>query len=113
MGYYTDFELEVDTDIENLVHVMNAASGYGWEGEDEDSCFMYGVKWYDYPEDMLKLSREYPKVLFTLRGVGEEQPDIWVHFFKNGIMSGGRAAINYPEYNEEDHKGEVEDEPKT
>ena len=58
-------------------------------------------KWYNHEEDMRRVSREVPDVLFTLWGKGEDWEDRWVLYFKHGAMGGGPAqiTIEYPECN--------------
>lgn len=53
-----------------------------------DSC-----KWYEHEEDMRRVSKVFPSVLFTLRGEGEESGDIWVKYFKDGKMQVAKAEI--------------------
>lgn len=54
----------------------------------DDSC-----KWYEHEDDMKRISKEFPEVLFTLHGNGEESGDIWVKYFKNGKMQTSKAEI--------------------
>lgn len=49
-------------------------------------------KWYEWEQDMRRLSKKVPTVLFTLDGRGEEDGDIWVAYFK-----GGKAQVEHPE----------------
>ena len=39
------------------------------------------VKWYYEEEDMLKLSKLFSSVLFTLSGKGEESGDVWKKYY--------------------------------
>lgn len=54
----------------------------------DDSC-----KWYEHEEDMKRISRQFPNVLFTLHGSGEESGDVWVKYFKDGKMQASKAEI--------------------
>lgn len=49
--------------------------------------------WYGHEEDLRALSREFPSVLFTLRGQGEESGDIWTKYFQKGLMQTSLAEI--------------------
>lgn len=102
MGYYTRYELNFDYgyDEEKRTKIFNRIgelSGYTYLFDDD-------VKWYDHEKDMLKLSKEYPDIVFTLNGEGEEAGDIWVAYFKDGKMVRHTAVIKLPEYNPSDLK---------
>lgn len=57
-------------------------------------------KWYEHDEDMVKLSKMFPGVLFTLRGEGEESGDLWVSYYLNGKHQLCKAEAVYPEFDE-------------
>ncbi len=84
MGYYTYYKLSTD-DGNGEAHrdAVSALSDYPdlWQ----DSC-----KWYDHETDMRKYSKENQGVTFRLYGNGEESPDIWVKWFRNGEMQSWR-----------------------
>jgi hypothetical protein len=100
MGYYTRFNLSVD-DINNdiLTKIIE---------EDEDLIDIFDqdgdsfdeYKWYKHEEDIAKISKKYPDVVFTLKGEGEEAGDIWVKYFKNGKIQRCQAKITFDEYDE-------------
>lgn len=100
MGYRTDFTLTVDSgDLEEIVDKLNEISGYEFDrGFGQATC--YEIKWYDYDEDMRKLSTMFPDVLMTLDGAGEESGDIWRNYYKNGKCQNAYANIVYDEFNE-------------
>lgn len=81
MGYYTRYELAIGTDDPELEAKIRAEviaeSGYG--AIDQDT-----IKWYGHDEDLIKVSKNYPDVLFTLDGEGEESGDVWRKYYKNG-----------------------------
>ncbi len=61
--------------------------------------------WYDFESDMLKLSREFPKVTFKLHGSGEESGDIWDAYYRDGLTCTYTLPIELPPFNEKDlHK---------
>lgn len=107
MGYYTYFTLETKNKI-NLVEFIKFCLK---ERKENDHNFMYPfdftefliesfdyanekicldietdkrVKWYDYVDDMKKLSQNFPDVIFKLHGEGEDRMDMWIHYFCNG-----------------------------
>lgn len=93
MGYYTryslswdDYGLEAETELaENI--------GYNpFDGE---------IKWYDHEKDMRTLSKKYPTVLFDLYGEGEEYPDVWHKYFKNGKMQYCKLIEHFDDFDEE------------
>lgn len=54
-------------------------------------------KWYEFEEDMIRLSKQFPDFTFVLEGRGEERPDWWVGSWENGIGSVHYAEIIEPE----------------
>ncbi len=59
------------------------------------------VKWYSWKEEMLKLSKIAPRILYCLKGEGEENGDLWRCYFKYGKSQNIRATIQYDPYDEE------------
>lgn len=105
MGYYTDFEITV-TDVEGneLGEVPAALVSALMDMELDDfggNVFTGSLKWYDYGEDMVKLSKQFPDLLFTVEGHGESQDDIWRLYYQNGRFQGGNAEIVYPQLDEQ------------
>ena len=99
MGYYTNFVLVHDGGEDQtpaIKTLLESISGY----EFDDELSVYGVKWYDWPNDMTELSRSYPYILFTLEGVGEESPDLWRAYFKRGKYQVCQAKITFDEFDE-------------
>lgn len=58
------------------------------------------MKWYDAETDLKILSKEFPTVLFTLRGDGENSGDMWVRYFLGGRVQYAQAEITYPKFDE-------------
>lgn len=80
MGYYTRHELEIlegNDNVTDYEQEISEASGYS-------SCFDDEIKWYSHQEDMIEYSKKHPDTLFKLTGEGEEQPDMWQEYYKNG-----------------------------
>ena len=57
------------------------------------------VKWYEWETDMRTLSAEFPTVLFTLHGEGENNHDMWIAYFLDGKMHRVEAKITYKPFN--------------
>ena len=100
MGYYTQYELEAGGELESREHKCGIESYNGWSGLFDDT-----VKWYEHDEDMKAYSKLHPLVLFKLSGVGEEQPDLWIKYFRNGLVQLENAVITYGEFDESKLKG--------
>ena len=108
MGYYTNYSMSIYKNDENITtydivntikNLMEKEKGmfYPFENEikrmcdDEDNKKFYDIdldsyqtKWYEYAEDMCKLSSCFPSVIFQLDGEGEENGDLWTAWYKNG-----------------------------
>lgn len=83
MGYYTRYDIRIldstPTDTEAVILALEKVSGYvGLSGE--------RIKWYAHESDCLQVSRAFPDITIRLYGEGEEQGDVYVKFFKNGMM---------------------------
>jgi len=98
MGYITDYELRIDNndlwrnnafiaDFSNITSLHCTQ----WIGE---------CKWYDHDDDIIKLSKLYPKTLFTLRGIGEDEDQPWVTYYKNGQYHNAEVKIVIEDFNE-------------
>jgi hypothetical protein len=98
MGYLTNFELEVTSNkydgndiIDNFIR-ENTSAEFALEGE--------AIKWYDHEKDLKDFSKKYPDEIFTLTGIGEEFPDAWKLYVKNGKSQLCKAEITYPKFDE-------------
>ena len=100
MGYYSDYNLNiVDSDLtdEQLKPVIIELSGYtGWRIEDDSSLSLYGSKWYDYADHMLKLSDKFPNVKFELMCKGEDGQQ-WIVDVFNGNIDAREGRMEFPE----------------
>lgn len=105
MGYLTLFEI---TYSEKTKEIKKYAKELSDENINNDG-FYYNdedyVTWYHYERDMLQLSKEFPDVLMTVKGQGEDDDDRWIQYFKGGKYTNQKMAtitIVYDEYNEND-----------
>jgi len=89
MGYNTRYSLTTNSDQETFELISARAA----EISDYSDPFEDTIKWYDHDTDMLKLSLEFPGVLMTLNGEGEEAGDIWVKYYLDGKMQEEQAKI--------------------
>lgn len=97
MGYNTRYTLSyVGAD-----QLDSAAIELAKETIDEGyDPFEEGCRWYDHDVDMRNLSREYPTLLFTLEGEGEEAGDLWKKYYNNGRVQVAKAKITFDEFDE-------------
>lgn len=102
MGYYTDFKVETSCDDDNFKNEiyarLDAISEYEfeWSVGDKYAC-LFDSKWYTSDADMKQLSSEYPDILFTVYGDGEDSGDLWVAYYKTGKGTDYlKPAIVYP-----------------
>lgn len=100
MGYCTRFELSIsNNDASLLAEIIETddelSSLFDTDGESFDS-----YKWYSHEEDMVAVSKQYPSLVFTLKGEGEDAGDVWYKYFKNGLIQRCPAKITFDEYDE-------------
>ena len=92
MGYCTKFTLESVEDVVTGEDKMREYQKQTSEGLLASINFLrwidpdYGdsIKWYEYNDDMKKLSKHFPQWSFILRGMGENEGDIWFRKYING-----------------------------
>jgi hypothetical protein len=86
MGYYTDYNLEVETSMNSrdiIIDLINTNENAQY-AFDEDGYCIDSMKWYNAEEEIKEFSLKYPNVLFKLRGKGESDDDMWLAFIQNG-----------------------------
>lgn len=96
MGYYTRHELEIlegNDNITDYKQEISGASAYNY-------CFNgYEIKWYSHKEDMIEYSKKHPDTLFLLSGEGEDQPDMWREYYRNGKTHRIKGVVVFEEFN--------------
>ena len=98
MGYNTMFQLQIDGDSPTIEQVAEHIASLAFSPESNERKYHSTVdylrmaldgedqvKWYDYDADMRMVSEEWPGVLFTLNGEGEENGDIWRAYYRDGL----------------------------
>lgn len=93
MGYYTDFELEASVEDIQVINDL-LSDDYAFDRD----FLMHDCKWYSHMEDMTKVSKRFPDILFTLTGRGENHGDLWIAYFRNGKGYKTFAQIVFPEF---------------
>ena len=89
MGYSTRYELTVGCPEDTFTQIKDRIAVIS----DYEDPFEDRIKWYDHDLHMRQVSLEFPGVLLTLNGEGEESEDIWVKYYLNGKMQYERAKI--------------------
>lgn len=74
MGYYTIFNIHLSSPNKNFVERLKCVSDEQFEGDDKD--FYTHTKWYDSRDHLSQVTKEFPNIIVTVRGYGEEG-DIW------------------------------------
>ena len=92
MGYYTRYDFSNNSG--HVIEEIEKVSGYG---KSDDGVY-YDVKWYDWHQHMLQVSKEFPKELILVEGMGEEQGDVWKAFFKSGKSEVVDAVLTFPQF---------------
>lgn len=100
MGYRTYFYVTKPEDLElrgRIVDEINLILGYNLL--DPDGCPDGDATWYDWREDMCKVSRKFPGTHITLRGAGEDNDDQWECHFQDGKYHHCPCKITFPKFN--------------
>ena len=114
MAYNTRYHLNWNQDGPEIQEVAEAIGqadpGSGTSGMDQQGATRHWqsiitgdnrTSWYNHEQNMAEASRNWPSLLFTLDGQGEEDDDIWRKYFRNGLVQEARAVVTYPAFNPE------------
>lgn len=96
MGYYTYYTLTTDSSTPELENEMKK---FDFLDKLDEEQWAGDAKWYGWDDDMEKLSKKFPDVLFTIEGRGEDSTDIWGYYYKDGKSYVQTEVIiyDYPE----------------
>ena len=117
MGYYTYYNLNMKSTNDTPINyeAINRAFIHIYDGVYEvntlkdkwvkecinnpdfinDFYLNENQKWYEFNEDMVKLSEMFPDVVFCLWGEGEDRDDNWRKVYNNGSVSSSVGHITY------------------
>ena len=95
MGYYTSYDA-TENPPEVVERIMELSEYRDWYDGGEIS----DIKWYSHDTDMLQVSTEFPDLILTLYGDGEESGDIWKSYYKNGKMHTSKVVISFEDFDE-------------
>lgn len=102
MGYYTDYDVTIskldNANQGNKIVQMLDIQYYDFSTDGLSLSFSYNGKWYDWKEDCIRVSLQYPKILIELHGVGEEWNDRWKARVQNGLCEVVQAVITFPDF---------------
>ena len=108
MGYYKDFELEIQNvdKVENLGESIEELcpdlvesiqyNGGNAEYEVKSGYVMFNSKWYERENELIALSERYPELNITLFCKGEDG-EMWLEFYKGGKFEQGTVNLEYSE----------------
>lgn len=109
MGYYTDFELTINSGEEiNKETAQKIFDEFNKREIDfffdtpkeiaDGDSFYANVKWYDWEKDMSEISEIFPEIEFFLSGNGEDNADVWEATAENGVVRKRRAELVFGEW---------------
>lgn len=121
MSYKTDYVLEVQGVDKHTFDAIDKAL-VEINGDMEPVCphptdtdFHWNgleLSWYDHEEDMVKLSQQFPDILFILSGNGENAGNLWKAYFLGGLIQRAPARIVYDDF-DKDKLRRVDEEEET
>ena len=87
MGYYSNFEITIANEKANVEEISEPLSqliGYFISYLDDETLFISDVKWSNWKNDMIELSKQFPWAVIEVSRFGEDHLDWEVSFFING-----------------------------
>lgn len=100
MGYYTYFTVSWDRHSDGLIDIaieekFNDLTGINCDSWDTANKHVLGflAKWYYWEDDINKLSRMYPDIVFEVSGDGDNSEDLWSSIWKDGCYEYQEAII--------------------
>ena len=110
MGYLSNFyikfenlnefsEEEKEEILEEIVGNIDFIENYLSDEEfyDNSEITAYQLKWYDYENDLVKISERFPKLKFKVDVYGEDDDDIRRVYFYGGECQRERGTIGFGE----------------
>lgn len=102
MGYYTNYNVTI-TNLDNAnqgIKIANMLNMLDYDFSDDGTVmsFYSNCKWYDWKEDCIRVSLQYPKILIELDGKGEDHEDMWRARVQNGLCERVEAKIVFPDF---------------
>lgn len=108
MGYFTRYSLQIDDlrtknnekdlDISSIIDSFRKKYENASYALDENGDSDNESKWYEHNKDLVAFSKKNKDILFTLSGIGEENPDLWKLYVINGKSQKAKAVITYDDF---------------
>lgn len=87
MGYYSNFEITIANEkanVEEIAEPLSQISGYKIDYLDDETLLINDIKWYNWENDMIELSKQFPWAVIEVSRFGEDTLDWEVALFING-----------------------------
>ena len=91
-----EFDYESKTDLQKVLESQTFCDYsplINFVDDNADEC-----KWYEWENDMKRLSGDFPDILFTLEGEGEDSGDVWKAYFLGGKSQVCKAKLTFDEF---------------
>jgi len=93
MGYCTRYD--ISDNPETVQQAIEEKSQYRfYHGQTEE------VKWYDWKQHCLEVSKDFPNLVISVSGDGEEQGDQWKAYLKDGKIQIAKAVVTFEAFDE-------------
>ena len=110
MGYLTNYQVYATgfkdpEEVEFFEFKLKKESDYHFDAARGRGVLEYAgslgdAKWYDYDENLTKLSKAFPHITINIEGKGEDDEDHWRARYRNGESESVRAVIMFPPFKE-------------
>ncbi len=105
MPYNTQYRLMVhgagESEDEGIFEMLDdlGALGYALQRSSGQEYITYEpCNWWNHDDVMLEISRKFPRVRFSLQGVGDNPDDIWESHYLGGKTYTQAAIITIPPF---------------
>ena len=110
MGYLTNYKVYATgfkdpEEVEFFEFKLKKESEYGFDAARGRGVLEYAgslseAKWYNYDENLVKLTKAFPHITVDVEGKGEDDDDHWKARYRNGESETVRAVIMFPDFQE-------------
>lgn len=92
MGYYPRYD--ISNNPETVQQAIEDLSSYTFYNGVND------IKWYDWKEHCLQVSKDFPNLVINIEGEGEESGDHWKAYIKDGKIQICKAVVTFEDFDE-------------